>query len=162
MAILYGAPGATLEVLLDDSAEHDFACAAHVLDGLTGDIATYRPLGLSFSIAEIVAHLLENARYNLQLIGHPDPTQCQPPSSDWPIVRAENWDTLRQDYLNVLVELKQVAHTPALLEQVVFPATDDEPGWTVGYKLTCSVAKHAAYHMGQIILLRRLLGVWRD
>ena len=77
-------------------------------------------------------------------------------------MRAEDWEKLRQEYLGVLNELQQAARDSAGPDRIVFPATEDEPGWTVGYKLTCSVAKHAAYHMGQIIVIRRLLGAWQD
>lgn len=37
-----------------------------------------------------------------------------------------------------------------------------DPSWTVGYKLPCSVAKHNAYHLGQIVVLRRLIGAWEE
>ncbi|CAM3800720.1 DinB superfamily protein [Deinococcus saxicola] len=45
-----------------------------------------------------------------------------------------------------------------LYPATAYPATADEPGWTVGYKLAASVARHNACHSGQIALLRRLVG----
>ena len=158
---LYGAPSETLQILLDDPAEHDFACARRVLEGLSGDLAVLRPHGLPCSVAEIVAHLLSNAYFNLGVIDSPDPASYRSPLPDWPEVSASDWDRLREEYLAVLERLHTVSEETTL-ERVVFPANADEAGWTVGYKLTCSVAKHAAYHMGQIVLLRRLLGAWKE
>ena len=37
--ILYGAPGPTLALLLDDPEEHDFVCAERALAGLSGEMA---------------------------------------------------------------------------------------------------------------------------
>jgi len=158
--VLYGPPGPTIEILLDDPEEHDFACAERVLDGLSGEMAVRRPPGLPYSVAEIVAHLLANARFNLGLIDHPDPGSYKPPMPNWSVVEARDWEELRREYLSVLEALKQIAREQKRLDHVVYPSSDREPGWTVGYKLTCSVAKHAAYHMGQIVIIRRLLGVW--
>jgi uncharacterized damage-inducible protein DinB len=157
---LHGAPGPTLEILLDDPEEHDFVCAERALEGLSGEVACRRPPGLPFSIAEIVAHLLSNARFNLGLVDNPDPTTYKPPLPNWPAVRADDWERLRLEYLSVLKELKEVAQEGTKLDRIVYPASEDEPAWTVGYKLTCSVSKHATYHTGQIILIRRLLGAW--
>lgn len=159
MKTLYGAPGPTLAILLDDPEEHDFPCAERVLADLSNELAVTRPAGLPYSIAEIVAHLLSNARFNLALCTAEEAAHVARPLPDWPEVSAEGWPALRQAYVEVLAELHQLAAEESQQARVVFAATDDEPAWTVGYKLTCSVAKHAAYHMGQIVVLRRLLGV---
>jgi uncharacterized damage-inducible protein DinB len=162
VSTLYGAPGPTLELLLEDPAEHDIPSAHRALEDLSGELAVRRPAGLPYSVAEIVAHLLDNARYNLDLIANPERRKVEPPLSKWSHVSAADWEHLRSEYLSVLEELEQVARDAAALERVVFPATNDEPAWTAGYKLTCSVAKHAAYHIGQIVVIRRLLGAWQD
>lgn len=153
---LYGAPGPTLEILLEDPEEHDFASATTLLGDLSSEDAVRRPAGAPHSIAEIVAHLLSNACFNLALFDATDPANVRPPLADWPEVSAADWPQLRQEYFDTLATLQQLAHSEGEHARIVFPATDNEPAWTVGYKLTCSVAKHAAYHMGQIALLRQL------
>ena len=57
-------------------------------------------------------------------------------------------------------QLEQVARDEDELGRVLYPEAGDEPAWTVGYKLALSVAKHNAYHLGQIALLRRLVEAW--
>ena len=63
---------------------------------------------------------------------------------------------LVEAFLDGMKALVEVARNEDL-GRVLYPATLTEPGWTVGYKLSPSVAKHNAYHLGQIALLRKLL-----
>jgi uncharacterized damage-inducible protein DinB len=160
--ILYGAPPETLAILLDDPEEHDFASLESLLADLSPMQATERPAGLPHSIAEIVAHLLANALFNLGLIESDAPETFQPPLPNWTEVSTEEWEALRKAYIHIIRRLQEIARKGEGLEKTIFPATASEPAWTAGYKLTCSVAKHAAYHAGQIALLRRALGADKD
>ncbi|WP_192930861.1 DinB family protein [Deinococcus sp. AJ005] len=158
MDTLFGPPPATLQLLLDDPAEHDFPCAERLLSGLTPQQAVTVPPGLSHSIAAILAHMHANVAFNLGLIGSADPLSFQPPENPWPSVSAEEWPHLAQAFLADLARLGQVGQDAQELARTLYPATADEPGWTVGYKLAASVAKHNAYHFGQIALIRQLIG----
>ena len=159
--VLFGPPPATLEVLLEDPDEHDFPAATRILSGLTPAQAMLMPLGLPYSIAQVVAHMLANMKFNLELIEADEPARYRNPYEAWPPVQAEQWPALATEFLATLERLKQLAREHAL-ERVVYPANSDEPAWTVGYKLACSVAKHNAYHLGQIVVLRRSIGAWGD
>ena len=149
---LHGAPPETLAALLDDPADHDHPYAARLLVGLTPEQATHR-FGAAHSIAEIVAHLNANLRFNLALA---EGVEAVPVG--WPPVTASDWPALADEHLTLLTRCVELAKTGDL-DRVLFPATDSEPGWTLGYKLAASVAKHQSYHLGQIALLRRLLGM---
>ena len=146
---LFGPPSATLEVLLDDPAEHDFASAERLLSGLSGEQAVTVPPGLPYSIAAILAHMNANVRFNLDLIRSPDPATFKNPYENWPNVSSETWPELVAEFLAGMAELGRVAREEAL-NRVLYPNTGTEPAWTVGYKLAVSVAKHNAYHFGQI------------
>ncbi|ULH15372.1 DinB family protein [Deinococcus sp. KNUC1210] len=152
-SLLYGAPPETLRLLLGHA---DFAAPWQILGHLDAHLACQRLPKLGHSIAEIVGHLHNNMLYNLDLIEG----RAAPERPDWPPVKEQAWPTLAADFLEVLELLLDYAQRPELLERVVFPATATEPGWTVGYKLTVNVAKHNAYHFGQIVILRQLLGAW--
>ncbi|CAM3807018.1 DinB family protein [Deinococcus frigens] len=158
--MLYGPPPATLQLLLDDPAEHDFPCAERLLSGLTPQQAVEVPPGLSHSIAGILAHMHANVVFNLGLVQSEDPPSFRPPGDAWPSVSAREWPPLVQAFLADMARLGQIAQDAQELERRLYPATSTEPGWTVGYKLAASVAKHNAYHFGQIALIRRLLGAW--
>ena len=151
--LLFGPPPATLERLLESS---EFASLERVLSGLTPAQAAAHWPGLPHSIAEIAAHLLSNLRFNLDLIEGRQP----PPRPGWPSVPEHAWPGLVSDVLAVHLQLQRCAQDPEILARVIFPATDSEPGWTAGYKLAVNVGLHSAYHLGQIVMLRQLLGAW--
>lgn len=156
---LYGPPASTLEILLDDPAEHDIPAPERVLAGLTSEQAVMVPPGLPYSVARIVAHMNSNMMFNLGLIRAANPLTYDEELEDWPAVGAADWPRLVAQFLSNLAHLKQLARQQDL-ERVLYPAADGEAAWTVGYKLALSVAKHNAYHLGQIIVIRRLLGFW--
>lgn len=161
--ILLGPPPATLAILLDDPDAHDFPAVERILGGLTPEQATTVPHGfLSYSIARIVAHMDSNMKFNLGLIMSQDPSASDERFEEWPQVSVDGWPALRDEFFTHLQALTQVARDAQDLGRVLYSATDKEPSWTVGYKLACSVAKHNAYHLGQIVVLRRLIGAWQE
>ncbi len=153
MSLLHGPPPDTLAHLLEPT---DFASPERILSGLPQHLAVQRVAGLPHSIAEIAAHLHANMRFNLDLIEGRPPAERE----DWPRVQAAEWPEVRRSCLEVLAQLQVLARDPDVLSRVVFAATDSEPGWTAGYKLAVNVAQHNAYHLGQIVTLRQLLGTW--
>lgn len=100
-----------------------------------------------------------NMLFNLGLIRAADPLTYDEELEDWPAVTASDWPRLAAQFLSNRAHLKQLARQQDL-GRVLYPAADGEAAWTVGYKLALSVAKHNAYHLGQIIVIRRLLGNW--
>ena len=156
-AILFGPPLATLEVLLGDPAEHDFASAERLLRDLSGEQAVTVPPGLPYSVAAILAHMNANVQFNLDLIRSPDPVTFKKTHENWPTVTSKTWPELVAEFLAGITELGRVAGEEEL-GRILYPSVGEEPAWTVGYKLAASVAKHNAYHFGQIALLRRLVG----
>lgn len=107
-ATLYGPPRATLEVLLDDPNEHDFASAERLLSGLSGEQAVTVPPGLPYSIAAILAHMNANVQFNLALIRSPDPSTFKNPYENWPTVTSEMWPELVAEFLSGIAELRRV------------------------------------------------------
>ncbi len=160
--ILFGPPPSTLEILLHDPDEHDFPAAVRMLRGLTPEKAVTVPPGVPYSIAQILAHMHANVRFNLGLIRAGDPARYASSFENWPAVSAEDWPCLMDDFLVDLRALGQIAREGTDLDRVPYPAAGGQPAWTVGYKLACSAAKHNAYHFGQIVVLRRLLGAWDE
>lgn len=149
-----------MAILLEDPEEHDFAPAKRILGGLSAELALTKREGWPHSIAEILAHVNANVRFNLGLIRSANPEQYENPHPNWPEIRAEDWDALVEQFLQGLRELKAIALEGTDLGRTLYPQTDREPAWTVGYKLALSISKHNAYHLGQIALLRKTLGAW--
>ncbi|HEX2863522.1 MAG TPA: DinB family protein [Deinococcales bacterium] len=153
--LLFGPPAATLAALLDDPAGHDHASARRLLDGIPPERAATAPDGLPYSIAGLVAHANANLEFNRARI---EGREAGEPVR-WPPVEAAEWPALAETFLANLAALRRLAET-ADLNRVLDPPDGNEPGWTVGYKLAASVGKHTSYHLGQVAVLRRLLGLW--
>ena len=124
--ILYGPPAATLEVLLDDPGEHDFACMRRLLNGLSGEQAVTVPAGLPYSIASLLAHMNSNVQYNLKLIQSDDPASFKNPYENWPAVEAQEWSDLVAEFLAGMEALKRLAQEEEL-SRTLFAATGGEP-----------------------------------
>jgi uncharacterized damage-inducible protein DinB len=152
--ILYGPPADTLLILLDDLEDHDFENAASLLGAIDAEAAHRRVAPGTRTVAEITAHLVHNNEFNLAVIAGTAPRYTFPET--WSEVDTVPWPTLRDRFLATLAELKTLVRQEDL-NRIVFPADGDEPAWTVGYKIAASVAKHQAYHMGQIALLRAII-----
>ena len=150
MDILYGPPATTLALLIHDRDSHDFLDPAPLLNDITAEQA-FRSFGLPYTIADLLAHIDANLVFNIRLLrdSHHETLNL------WPRVETQDWERLKTGFLEHLDTLENLAYTLDL-NQIVFAETETEPAWTVGYKLAASVAKHTAYHLGQIATLKRL------
>lgn len=154
MATLYGPPPNTLATLLDDPAGSEFADIRKIIGNLSGEQATLRLEGWPYSIAQVLAHINANLKFNLDLTRSTDPLSLPLPDL-WPKVEESDWERLVEAFLVGVEALVETARHQDL-ERILYPETATEPAWTVGYKLA-SVAKHNAYHLGQIALLQKLI-----
>ena len=130
------------------------------LDGLTPALADRRIDGAPHTIAETVAHL---AFWQEWFAGRCDGTAGPMPASasvGWVAPAPGAWDALRQRFFD---GLKRVAAMAAHGDQGrrVTPAIEFSPlaGLTVA-DVIVHVAMHNAHHLGQVVLLRQMLGAW--
>lgn len=148
--VLFGPSPHALERLLDQGDA--FVPPARALDALSAELACRRVEGAPHSIAEVVAHLHFWQSFSLALGRGERPTLPEHAAEGWPSVEPDDWETVRQAFLGGLAEAKRVAREEDLARLV-------GPRRTLGYELTV-VVMHNAVHLGQVILLRRMLGAW--
>jgi hypothetical protein len=149
-ALLFGPPPQALERLLSEGSA--FVPPSRALDGLSADLACRRVEGSPHTIAEIVAHLRFWQSYTRALARGEHPALPAHAAGGWPAVGEGDWDVLHHSFLEGLTELRRVARE----EDLSRPVRGNE---TLGYELTLHVV-HNAVHLGQVILLRRMLGAW--
>ncbi len=147
---LFGPPAEALERLLDEGSA--FVPPSRALEGLSAEFACQRVEAAPHTVAEIVAHLVFWQRYTLALARSEQASVPEHAADGWPGVALEDWDELRRDFLEGLAGTKRVAREEDLTRLV--RGRD-----TLGYELSLHVI-HNAVHLGQIILLRRMLGAW--
>ena len=134
---------------------------AGILDGLSGEQAGLRPPGATHSIVEIVAHLVHWQSWFLQ--------RCEgvaiPPVASaalgWPPANSGDWEFLREQFLTGLDRAVQIANGRSDLNRPIDPPNEFPP--LAHYTISDAIghmAIHNAHHLGQIVTLRQVLGLW--
>lgn len=138
-----------------------FTPTAKVLSGLTEDLTQQTPAGAPHSIADIVAHLdfwqtwaLVNIQGDVQTL----PARA---ALGWP--KPKPWDELCEHFLVSLERAQSLCDDDILLQKPFDP--EGKLGasfstFSVAEALLDIIVVHNAHHMGQIILLRRMLNAW--
>jgi uncharacterized damage-inducible protein DinB len=145
------------EFLIDTTA---YLAPAHVLDGLSPADADRRVDGAPHTIAEVVAHL---AFWQAWFLGRCEGTGVAMPATaaaGWVPPAPGTWTAVRSAFLDGLERVVAVAATTDAARPLT-PPLEFPPlaRYTVGDVLV-HVATHNAHHLGQVVLLRQLLGCW--
>jgi hypothetical protein len=132
------------------------------VEGLTADQAGVRPPGLPHSVWELVEHIRLAQRDILDFCVAATYTHGAWPDDYWPPTpqppSPEAWQASLDAVRSDRDRLAALASDPAVdLSACVPHATSVEQ--TFARELLVA-ADHAAYHVGQIVLVRRLLGRW--
>jgi uncharacterized damage-inducible protein DinB len=143
-------------LLLDTIA---FMSPRHALDGLTAEVAGGRVPGATHSIAEIVAHLVFWQEWFCRRC---DGTAEPMPASaaiGWPPPAAD-WDALRARFLDSLERLAAIGASGDPQRRLDPPIEYPPIATYTVEDVVVHVSNHTAHHLGQIVLLRQLLGAW--
>lgn len=161
MATLYKADDGNLltSVLAGEGVHLD---PAAILDGLTGEQADTKPHGLPYSIADLVAHMCFWQEWFNACLASGFTGIAQHSVDGWPATEAAGWDDLRQRYVRSIDEAKRIATGPDSLGGALLPA-DAKVASLVRESRGSSLVRaavHNSHHLGQVITLRRLMGLW--
>ncbi|THF83572.1 DinB family protein [Deinococcus sp. KSM4-11] len=146
----FGPPSDALEALLDEGSA--FVPPSRAFLDLRPDDACRRVEGAPHSIADLLGHLRFWQRYTLALAHGERGVVPEHAEGGWPSTTPDGWDELLRGFLEGLTELRRVAREDDLSR--VVRGRD-----TLGYEL-CLHALHNAVHVGQAIMLRRMIGAW--
>ena len=128
------------------------------LKGLTPDIVTKRIDGGPHSIWDLLHHLLFWQDVTIEALEEKD--------VDWERSKTENWPAESEIVDNVKFEdfvkrfLKGIERISELADTVDLGS--EMPAWPKATKIWAilMIAQHNSYHIGQIITLRQILGIW--
>ncbi|MEO5822978.1 MAG: DinB family protein [Vicinamibacteraceae bacterium] len=147
----------TRELLVDTTP---YLSPRLALDGITPELADRRIPGAPHTIAEIVAHM---AFWQTWFSGRCDGTAGPMPASaslGWVAPEPGQWGAVRSRFLDGLDRLVALGaasdHARRVDPPIEFPPLAH---YTVG-DVFVHVATHNAHHLGQVVLLRQLLGAW--
>jgi uncharacterized damage-inducible protein DinB len=133
---------------------------ARILEDLSAEDAERRMAGAPHSIAEIVAHLHFWQEWFRRRCEGKHAPMVERAAAGWPEVTPGAWPRLREDFVRGLEALGALDAGGARDARIA-PAIEFPPlaHYTLGDALV-HVANHNAHHLGQIILLRQLMGRW--
>lgn len=150
-------PAVNIRALLISPPE--YLAAEKSIDGLSAAEAKRRVTGVAHSVAEIVAHMsFWQDWFHSRCMGLPQP-MVSSASAGWPAVAPGTWPTVQAHFVERLHELAALAGgdvSRPLTPSIEFPPL---ASYTLGDALI-HVATHNAHHVGQVIVLRQLLGAW--
>lgn len=135
------------------TGEGAFESPKSILSGLTAAQAVAEPPGLSSSVAQCVGHMAYWMALYLSWITTGRAGEAVP---CWPTPSAEQWPAVLGDFLALLADAGELAASPEVVAREVSFATGPVPVAT----LLGDLGAHNAYHCGQVVLIRRLLGLW--
>jgi DinB family protein len=132
-----------------------------VLDGVTADAATRRPLANAHSIWELVIHMTGWTReVTARLRGR---AAQEPEAGDWPAIGDPTDARWRDAQSALFVAHRELAETirqldPAMLWRPVLDFRDNALGTGLTHYVTLhGLLHHTLYHAGQVAILRRAL-----
>jgi uncharacterized damage-inducible protein DinB len=132
-----------------------FTYASDLLDGLTPEQAVTKLETWPYSVAEQVAHMVFWQRHALNEIEKGVDETVPIASDNWPAVTLKDWPRLKDEVLANLDKNKEIARDAEMLKQPLLTSGTI----TVGAFMLQQVT-HDCYHLGQVALLRRLMGAW--
>lgn len=146
------------EMLVDTVA---YMPPAEALNGLTPEEAERRVEGAPHSIAEIVAHMsFWMDWFCSRCDGRDDPVAASA-TEGWPPVPTGAWPDVQRRFLTVLERAAAIGDDRARLDAPLSPPIEFPPLATYTlHDALVHVATHNAHHLGQVIMLRRLMGRW--
>ena len=142
------------------------ANARACLDGLTWELAGKRPQGSPYSTYGLVWHMSFWMENELERIDGRTPTYPEHASLGWPDdapPNADEWSDAGARFRAALDRLARLAEAAPEVRSRTVPVTSQaghaNQGTTVEDVVWQTVV-HTSHHLGQVVLLRRLLGAW--
>ncbi|MGB9106284.1 MAG: DinB family protein [Terriglobales bacterium] len=128
---------------------------ASAFAGLDWRLAAARPEKASHSVFQLLRHMIYWQDWVVEWLDGQSPATPRHASGSWPTetgpANARDWDRAVRHFRAGLRELNRRMGKPSLLEK---------PGSKTRLEMLHAIASHNSYHVGQAVILRRMLGAW--
>lgn len=121
------------------------------LDGLDAGQAFQVPAGLPHSVARVVAHVQFWQEHLLRLLAGEHPAAPAQAAGGWP--EPDEWEAVKAAFMRDAEALRERARNEEFAQAL------DSNGRPHGVSLT-NFAGHSLYHLGQVVTIRQVLGMW--
>ncbi len=130
-----------------------------LLDDLPAEVAMRVPGPGLHSIAEVVAHVDHWQQWFLARCRGEARPMAASAAAGWPAVNAGDWEALRARFLQGAEDAAALGTGAA--GDPVRPAIEFPPLAHYTYRdVIGHIAQHNSHHLGQVITLRQLMGLW--
>ena len=130
-----------------------------VIDGIPTGLRAAQPQGLPYSAWQLLEHMRLAQRDILDFCRDPNYVEPKSMAEYWPPSSApptsEAWDESVAGFRRDLEAMKRIAR-----EGDLFAAVPQGTGQTYLREIVL-LADHNAYTLGQLVVVRRLLGIWK-
>jgi uncharacterized damage-inducible protein DinB len=136
------------------------------VEDLSAEVAAHLVEGFPHSIAQLVFHMSYWMDYERRRIRGERPAYPEHNSESFPSVRSsadgEDWDRLRKRFEVLLAEFATLAKSSAEEMQRQIETVHDGDKKVAGTldAVLWQMVAHNSYHVGQIAMIRRMLGAW--
>ena len=132
----------------------------HAIEGIPPDVRGTAPAGLPYSPWQLLEHLRRTQRDILEFCVDANYRERRWPDDYWPQAAgppdAAAWDESIRQFREDRAALQRLAGDPSIDLSAAIP-----PGQGQTYlRELVLAADHCAYHVGELIVVRRLLGIW--
>lgn len=146
-------------------AESYAASPEHILEGLTEELVHRKPGTAPHSIYEELWHINFWQQVTLDWIGGDATAYPASPADGFPTVQdleRESWPRLCERFFRSVTQAAAAVRDGSELDrQIRCPSPPGRPVRVMSVRDQLeSLGAHNAYHLGRIVLLRQLLGVW--
>ncbi len=130
-------------------------------DGVPANLRGARPNGLPYSLWELLEHM-RIAQWDILEFSR-DAKHVSPewPAGYWPAssgpADAKDWEKSLKEFARDLEAMKRLVANP---KTDLFARIPHGTGQTI-LREALLVSDHNAYHLGQVLTVRRLLGIWK-
>lgn len=147
-----------LSLLAGGNAHLDWKAA---FKGIPPKLRGVRPNGLAYSIWELLEHMRTAQRDIYEFSWNSKHVSPEWPAGYWPKTQAppsaKAWDNSLKAFAQDLASMKKLVENP---KTDLFARIPHGTGQTI-LREALLVADHNAYHLGQVLTVRRLLGNWK-
>jgi uncharacterized damage-inducible protein DinB len=151
--------------VLESAIDHALSGkGAHVemvraFEGLDWKLAGARPPGVEHSIFQLLRHIIYWQEWAVQWLDGGDPPIPEHAAGSWPRHVApesgEDWDSTLRQFQRCLDDLGRRSRESDLFRRRT-SAFDEKSR----LEMLHTIASHGSYHIGQVVLLRQILGAW--
>lgn len=133
---------------------------ARALEGLSSADAERRIPGANHSVAEVVAHMIFWLDWFVRRCEGEAVPMAAHAETGWPPVARGSWPELQKQFFAILERATALSERARLDDPISPPLELDLLAHYRVRHAVVHMASHTAHHVGQVIVLRQLLGTW--